>query len=65
MKKKIKEEVLLALGVLLIFFLFFVLLRLHRVIPNNTRKVGGCKGTRYGCCPHSNKSCGNKNCSNC
>lgn len=65
MKKKVKEEVLVALGVLLMFFLFFVLLRLQRMNPKNTKKIGGCKGTRYGCCPDSKKSCGNKSCSNC
>ena len=26
--------------------------------------IGGCKGTRYGCCPGSRKAC-NEDCSNC
>lgn len=28
------------------------------------RLIGGCRGTRYGCCPDSRTAC-NKDCSNC
>ena len=27
--------------------------------------IGGCKGTRYGCCPDSRKACSDEDCSNC
>ena len=60
-------------GILAIVFLFvlFYILR-ARTIPAHThhhhhhrpRLIGGCRGTRYGCCPDSRTAC-NKDCSNC
>ena len=29
-----------------------------------SRLIGGCRGTRYGCCPDSRRAC-NEDCSNC
>ena len=31
----------------------------------NQEPVGGCKGTRYGCCPDNISSCSNAKCTNC
>ena len=38
-----------------------------RKIPYNPTNpnIGGCKGTRFGCCPDSNIACSDKNCNNC
>lgn len=39
----------------------------HRPRPRprpRSRLIGGCRGTRYGCCPDSRTAC-NEDCSNC
>ncbi len=62
-----KLELILGLFVLSLFFIFFYSLKMRKIpIDPNTNKhlIGGCKGTRYGCCPESKVPC-NKNCSNC
>tara|TARA_B100001093_G_C26030560_1_gene677851 strand:- start:162 stop:359 length:198 start_codon:yes stop_codon:yes gene_type:complete len=57
-------------GILAIVFLFFIFTFVRaRTIPahrhhHRNKRIGGCRGTRYGCCPDSRKAC-NKNCSNC
>lgn len=60
-------------GILAIVFLFFVFTFVRaRTIPAHThhhrrprsRLIGGCRGTRYGCCPDSRTAC-NSDCSNC
>ena len=66
-------------GILAIVFLFFVFTFIRaRTIPAHThhhhhhrprprprsRLIGGCRGTRYGCCPDSRTAC-NEDCSNC
>ena len=59
-------------GILAIVFLFIVFTFVRaRTIPAHShhrhhrrRRIGGCRGTRYGCCPDSRKAC-NKDCSNC
>jgi hypothetical protein len=47
---------------ILIFILLIILLRTHvtvinpvpvpRPVPASVNKIGGCAGTRYGCCPN-------------
>lgn len=45
---------------------FFVSLKVKRIpIDPNKGDIGGCAGTRYGCCKHSRKACVDKICSNC
>jgi len=50
---------------------FFVSLKVRKIPiePNHhhhhPHKIGGCKGTRYGCCPNSRRACANRKCSNC
>ena len=40
-------------------------LLLSKGLPRKkVKKVGGCKGTEYGCCPDRRTAC-NRNCSNC
>ena len=34
------------------------------VIPSGKKLIGGCKGTRYGCCDDGKTAC-NSDCSNC
>jgi len=61
-------------GILAIVFLFFVFTFIRaRTIPAHThhhhhhrrrRLIGGCRGTRYGCCPDRRTAC-NEDCSNC
>ena len=60
-------------GILAIVFLFFVFTFVRaRTIPTHThhhrrprrRLIGGCRGTRYGCCPDRRTAC-NEDCSNC
>ena len=60
-------------GILAIVFLFIVFTFIRaRTIPAHShhyrhhrrRRIGGCRGTRYGCCPGSRKAC-NEDCSNC
>jgi len=58
-------------GILAIVFLFFIFTFVRaRTIPAHThhrrhrRRIGGCRGTRYGCCPDSRTAC-NEDCSNC
>ena len=59
-------------GILAIVLLFFVFTFVRaRTIPAHThhrrprnRLIGGCRGTRYGCCPDSRTAC-NEDCSNC
>ena len=60
-----KKQIFLGLFILLIFFAFFISLKV-RHIPINPQKhnIGGCKGTRYGCCGNGKTAC-NKHCSNC
>ena len=49
-------------GLLVIVALFLLL---SKGLPTRrVKKVGGCKGTEYGCCPDSRTAC-NRNCSNC
>ena len=43
---------------------FFASLK-FRKIPIDNNNIGGCSGTRYGCCPNSKESCIDKICSNC
>ena len=47
--------------------LLFIRLLKFRFIPakRNKRIIGGCKGTRYGCCPDGVKPCMDSTCSNC
>lgn len=58
-------------GILAIVLLFFIFTFVRaRTIPAHThhhrrnRLIGGCRGTRYGCCPDSRTAC-NSDCSNC
>ena len=45
---------------------FFVSLKVHRIpIDPHQDNIGGCAGTRYGCCPNSRQACVDKRCSNC
>mgnify|MGYP001291515026 FL=1 len=51
---------------------FFVSLKVRKIPiePNHHhhhphKRIGGCKGTRYGCCPHSRKARADKKGSNC
>tara|TARA_Y100000389_G_scaffold203006_1_gene250081 strand:- start:13793 stop:14029 length:237 start_codon:yes stop_codon:yes gene_type:complete len=39
----------------------------YRPIPIKPIKhyIGGCSGTRYGCCPFSTRACADQECSNC
>ena len=37
----------------------------HRHPHPQKHLIGGCKGTRYGCCPDSNNACSDLDCSNC
>ena len=66
------------LAIVFLFFVFTFIIA--RTIPAHTHHhhhhhhrprprprpmfIGGCKGTRYGCCPGSRKAC-NEDCSNC
>tara|TARA_B100002019_G_C21136198_1_gene530830 strand:+ start:67 stop:306 length:240 start_codon:yes stop_codon:yes gene_type:complete len=54
-------------GIILGFLLlFFIELKLRKIpIEPQKRVIGGCAGTRYGCCPDSRKACRDKKCSNC
>ena len=48
--------------------LLFIRLIRYRFIPAITHRktnIGGCKGTRYGCCPDGVKPCLDSTCSNC
>ena len=48
--------------------LLFIRLIRYRFIPVITHRktnIGGCKGTRYGCCPDGVKPCLDSTCSNC
>ena len=48
--------------------LLFIRLLKFRFIPgkrHRRRNIGGCKGTRYGCCPDGVKPCMDSTCSNC
>ena len=57
-------------GILAIVFLFVFSILRQELSPAHThhhghiRRIGGCRGTRYGCCPDSRTAC-NKDCSNC
>ena len=57
-------------GILAIVFLFLLFSFLRAVQSRlihhhgHIRRIGGCRGTRYGCCPDSRTAC-NKDCSNC
>ena len=45
---------------------FFVSLKVTRIpIDPQHDYIGGCAGTRYGCCPNSRKACVNRRCTNC
>ncbi len=74
-----KKHFLFGILAIVFLFLLFTFLR-ARTIPSHThhhhgdrprprprprsRLIGGCRGTRYGCCPDSRKAC-NEDCSNC
>ena len=64
-----KKHFLFGILAIVFLFVFFSILR-ARTIPAHThhhghiRRIGGCRGTRYGCCPDSRTAC-NKDCSNC
>ena len=56
---------------LLIIILFFSMLGSRTIRPSkhhkgrhHRKKIGGCRGTRHGCCPDGRTAC-NRNCSNC
>ena len=42
---------------------FFASLKIRKIPINNN--IGGCSGTRYGCCPHSRKAKVDERGSNC
>ena len=59
-------EYFLAGFVLLLFFIFFTSLKLNKINPNKKKHlIGGCSGTRWGCCLNSKKACKDRKCSNC
>ena len=66
-----KKHFLFGILAIVSLFVFFSILR-TRTIPAHrhhhhhpkSRLIGGCRGTRYGCCPDSRTAC-NKDCSNC
>ena len=58
------KEVFIAAIVLGCFLAFFVYLKLKKV-KIDSNNIGGCSGTRYGCCRNSRKACADKKCSNC
>jgi len=63
----------IVLGSLLAFFISLKIRKIpiepnhhhHHRHPRHPRKIGGCKGTRYGCCPHSRKAKVDERGSNC
>lgn len=64
-----KKEQYIFYGMLVLLTLFFILgfMRMKRdipVIPSGKKLLGGCKGTRYGCCDDGKTAC-NSDCSNC
>tara|TARA_X000000368_G_scaffold377621_1_gene331420 strand:- start:685 stop:873 length:189 start_codon:yes stop_codon:yes gene_type:complete len=53
-------------GIILALLLaFFVSLKLDKWPVTKRTIIGGCSGTRYGCCRNSKKACRNRKCSNC
>ena len=66
------RELFIAAIVLGSLLAFFVSLKVRKIPiePNHHhhhphKLIGGCKGTRYGCCPHSHKARVDKKGSNC
>jgi len=66
------RDLFIAAIVLGSLFAFFASLKVRKIPmePNHHhhhphKLIGGCKGTRYGCCTNSNKACANRKCSNC
>tara|TARA_B100000963_G_scaffold269020_1_gene237150 strand:- start:210 stop:443 length:234 start_codon:yes stop_codon:yes gene_type:complete len=75
-----KKHFLFGILAIVFLFVFFSILRArmipahthhhhhhHRPRPRPRPRpmfIGGCRGTRYGCCPGSRKAC-NEDCSNC
>ncbi len=52
---------LLGIGIVIVLvFVLFMSSRHHK----RPRRIGGCKGTEYGCCPNGKTAC-NRRCSNC
>jgi hypothetical protein len=52
--------------ILSIFILFFFIFWFRQVDLSDKKLIGGCKGTRYGCCPNNkSKACINESCSSC
>ena len=60
-----KKTLMMIAGGLVGFVFIFSLVH-GSLIPANVNKknIGGCKGTRYGCCPDGVTAC-NKHCKNC
>ena len=60
------RELFIAAVILGFLLVFLVELKLRKIpIEPRKRVIGGCAGTRYGCCPDSRKACRDKKCSNC
>ena len=60
------KELFIAAIILGFLLVFLVELKLRKIpIEPRRRVIGGCAGTRYGCCPDSRKACRDKKCSNC
>ena len=60
------RELFIAAVILGFLLVFLVELKLRKIpIEPRKRVIGGCAGTRYGCCPNSSQACVNKRCSNC
>ena len=60
------RELFIAAVILGFLLVFLVELKLRKIpIEPQKRVIGGCAGTRYGCCPHSRKARADKKGSNC
>ena len=60
------RELFIAAVILGFLLVFLVELKLRKIpIEPRRRVIGGCAGTRYGCCPDSRKACRDRKCSNC
>ena len=48
-----------------LLFIRLIKFRFISAASHKRRNIGGCKGTRYGCCPDGVKPCMDSTCSNC
>ena len=59
------SNIIVLILILISFFLIFRLIRSRYIPINPSKNIGGCKGTRFGCCPDNITPCSDMVCSNC